>query len=745
MAVTHVERALGAQTLSLETGKLAKQASGAVVVQLGETVVLVAAVEGTARPGADFFPLQVEYRERTYAAGKFPGGYIKRETRPSTKETLTSRLIDRPIRPLFPADYFKEVQIMATVHSADKENDPDILGMIGSSAALHISHMPFSKVVGAVRVGRVDGQFVAFPTHSQMEKSDLDLIVSGTRDAVAMIEGFAREYTEDDMLKAVEFAHTEIIAIIDLIEELRTKAGLGKKPKAPEPEANPLKKIFVTKHAKELTKRKLTKAKLERYAKVKELKETLKETYLGEDAKYTEGQFSQAWSFLEEKVFRDLILDGKRLDGRGFKEIRPLLCEAGVLPRTHGSSIFQRGETQALVAATLGTVSDEQKVETLEGEYSKKFMLDYNFPPFSVGECKPIRGPGRREIGHGMLAERSLKAVLPTTETFPYTIRLVSEILESNGSSSMASVCGGTLALMDAGVPIRRPVAGISVGLVKEGKKALLLTDIQGDEDHYGDMDFKVAGTGVGITGIQMDLKIEGIDLALIKQILDQAKEGRKEILRTMLTTGLGKPRKELKSTAPRLFTVKIDPQKIGLLIGPGGKTIKAIQESTGAKIDIEDDGTVYIAHSEAAGAEMAKSKVEGLVEEVQVGKVYTGKVTGIKEYGAFIEVVPGKDGLCHVSDLAHEYISRAEDVVKVGDIVQVKVVSIDEQNRIKLSRKALLPAPAGGAAPPPTGGNGGGGRGDREDRGDRGGDRGGRGGDRGGRGGDRGGRRDKR
>ncbi|MCX7664286.1 MAG: polyribonucleotide nucleotidyltransferase [Gemmataceae bacterium] len=725
MAVTQVQRTIGAHTLSLQTGKWAKQASGAVVVQLGETLVLVTAVEGTARPGADFFPLQVEYRERTHAAGKFPGGYIKRETRPTTKETLTSRLIDRPLRPLFPADYFNEVQIMATVHSADKENDPDVLGMIGASAALHISSMPFTKVTGSVRVGRVDGQLVVFPTHSQMEKSDLDLVVSGTRDAVAMIEGFAREFTEDDMLKAIEFAHAQIIEIIELIEELRTKAGLGKKPKPPEPEANPLKKIFTTKHAKELTKRKLTKAKLERYAKVKEFKETLKETYLGEDSKYTESQFNQAWSFLEEKVFRDLILDGKRLDGRGFKEIRPLLCEAGVLPRTHGSALFQRGETQALVTATLGTVSDEQKVESLEGEYSKKFMLDYNFPPFSVGECKPIRGPGRREIGHGMLAERSLKAVLPAPEVFPYTIRLVSEILESNGSSSMASVCGGTLALMDAGVPIRRPVAGISIGLVKDGKKAHILTDIQGDEDHYGDMDFKVAGTGVGITGIQLDLKIEGIEIPLIKSILEQAKEGRKEILRTMLTTALGKPRKELKSTAPRLLTLKINPEKIGLLIGPGGKTIKAIQESTGAKIDIEDDGTVYIAHSDAAGAEMAKAKVEALVEEVQVGKVYTGKVTGIKEYGAFIEVVPGKDGLCHVSDLAHEYIARAEDVVNVGDIVQVKVLSIDEQNRIKLSRKALIPAPVGGAAPPAHANSGGGGSrdgGGREDRGGRGG-----------------------
>jgi len=707
---------------------------------MGDTMVLVAAVEGNARDGADFFPLQVEYRERTYSAGKFPGGYIKRETRPTTKETLTSRLIDRPIRPLFPADFFNEVQVMATVFSADQQNDPDILGMIGASAALHISPMPFAKPTGAVRVGRVEGKLIIMPNHTDMENSDLDLIVAGTRDAVSMIEGFARELSEEIICEAVVLAHKEIVRIVELIEELRTKAGLGKKAPPPAAKANPLADILADKYLDELKTRKLTKIKLDRYAKVDELKAKLKTEYLGEGTKYTAQQFGMAWSAMEEKAFRDLALAGTRLDGRQFKEIRPLDCEVGVLPSTHGSAIFQRGETQALVVVTLGTVADEQKMEGLEGMYSKKFMLDYNFPPYSVGECKPIRGPGRREIGHGMLAERSLKAVLPLTAKFPYTIRLVSEILESNGSSSMASVCGGTLALMDAGVPIRQPVAGISIGLVKDGDKFSLFTDIQGDEDHFGDMDFKVAGTPKGITGIQLDLKIEGIGEDIIAAALAQAKEGRIQILKTMLST-LTKPRSELSDKAPRLLTTKISPDKIGLLIGPGGKTIKGIQESTGAKLDVDDDGTVYVAHSDAAGAEAALAKVEALCEEVVVGKTYTGKVASIKDFGAFIEIVPGKDGLLHISEIDHFRVGRVEDVLRMGDVIEVKVIAIDDQNRIKLSRKALIPPPAGGG-----GDEGGGGGGDFNDRpprddrggGDRGGDRGGSGGGGRGRGGPR-------
>ncbi|QVL32119.1 polyribonucleotide nucleotidyltransferase [Telmatocola sphagniphila] len=745
MTVTRVECALGAGTLILETGKLAKQAHGSVVVRYGDTMTLVAAVAGKLDPTRDFFPLTVDYREKPQAAGKFPGGYIKREGRPTTKEILTARLIDRPIRPLFPADYFNEVQVMCQVISADRENDPDILSMIGASAALYASPIPFQKPTGAVRVGRVNGEFVVMPSHHQMEESDLDLIVSGTKEAVAMIEGFSRELSEEVMGDAVMFGHKYIVQICELIEELREKAGMGTKPAVAASPANPLIKEMYDKFAKELRARKLTVAKLERYEKVAALKDEMKKHYFPEGAttppEYSPGQFAQAWALLEEKVFRDIVLDGGRIDGRGFKQIRALHCEVSLLPRTHGSALFTRGETQALVTATLGTAADEQRIEGLEGEYVKKFMLDYNFPPFSVGECKPLRGPGRREIGHGMLAERSLKAVMPLPGKFPYTVRLVSDILESNGSSSMASVCGGTLALMDAGVPIQNPVAGISIGLVKEADKFILFTDIQGDEDHYGDMDFKVAGTQRGITGIQLDLKLEGIGEEIIRAALTQAKDARIEILRTMLVA-LRKPRGEISAYAPRLLQIKINPEKIGLLIGPGGKNIKGIQEATGAKIDIDDDGTVSIAHSDAAGAQAAKARVEALTGEVEIGKVYEGKVISVKDFGAFVEIMPGRDGLVHISELDHAYVGRVDDVLRVGDPVKVICIDIDNQDRVKLSRKALLPAPPpgeGGEAPPPEGG-----RPPREDRGernDRGGGGGGRGGDRGdrgGRGGDR-------
>ncbi|MFO0848035.1 MAG: polyribonucleotide nucleotidyltransferase [Gemmataceae bacterium] len=734
MPVTRVERQLGQSTLVLETGKLAKQAHGAVTATVGGTTVLAAAVGGNPIPGRDFFPLQVEYRERTYAAGKFPGGFIKRETRPSTKETLTSRLIDRPIRPLFPAGYTNEVQIHATVHSADRENDPDVIALSAVSAALHVSSIPFLKPVGGVRVGRVDGQFIVNPTLSQMETSDLDLIVAATRDAVCMIEGFARELPEDVMAEAIEFAHQQILIIIDAIEELREKAGLGQKQLPEAPADDPLVDELHKKYGTEFKKRYLTEGKLARYAALNELKDQIKAAYApaeGEEAKHPPEKVSAAFSALRERLFQEITLTGTRIDGRGLDVIRNLSSEVAVLPRTHGSAVFQRGETQALVVATLGTAQDEQRVEGLQEEYTKKFMLDYNFPPFSVGECKPIRGPGRREIGHGMLAERSLKAVLPPPTKFPYTIRLVSEILESNGSSSMASVCGGTLALMDAGVPIKQPVAGISIGLVMKGDKYVLLTDIQGDEDHYGDMDFKVAGTQNGVTGIQLDIKLDGITHDIIKDALQEARKARRDILKSMLAT-LRAPRKTISENAPRLLTVKINPEKIGLLIGPGGKTIRAIQEETGAKLDVEDDGTVSIAHSEAAGAEAAKAKVEALCAEIKVGTVYNGKVTSIKEFGAFIEISPGRDGLCHISELDNGYVGRVEDVVRVGDRVEVKVIAIDDQDRVKLSRKALLPP-----APPGEGGPDGGDRPPRQDRGDR--------GDRGGdRGRDRGPRRDR-
>jgi polyribonucleotide nucleotidyltransferase len=663
-----------------------------VVVRYGDTVVLVTAVEGEADEGRDFFPLVVDYREKTYAAGKFPGGFIKREGRPTTKEILTSRLIDRPLRPLFPSGYNREVQVMGATLSADRENDPDVLCMIGSSGALHLSHIPFQRPTGAVRIGRIGNELIVMPTHSQLEESDLDLVISGTREAIIMIEGFARELSEENMVQAILFGHQQIIKIVDAIEELRRNAGLEPKTVPAEAAPNPLKEILRQRFYEEFRELKQTSGKHARAEKIAGLRERILDEFLPEqgESAYTPVQVASAFEALEERVVRDLILEGKRIDGRTPKDLRNITCEVGVLPRTHGSAIFARGETQALVTTTLDTTSDEQRVDGLVDEYSKKFMLDYNFPPFSVGECRPIRGPGRREIGHGALAERSLKAVIPNPEKFPYTIRVVSDILESNGSSSMASVCGGTLSLMDAGVPISDPVAGISIGLVKEKDRFILLTDIMGDEDHFGDMDFKVAGTQRGVTGIQLDLKIDGINEEIIRATLEQAREARLQILRKILMTKK-QPSDKLSPYAPRLLVVRINPDKIGLLIGPGGKTIKGIQEATGAKIDIDDDGTVFISHGEAAGAEAARQKVEALTEEVRVGKVYEGRVTSIKDFGAFIEILPGRDGLCHISELDDKYVDKVENVCKVGDKLQVKVIAIDDQDRVKLSRKALL------------------------------------------------------
>ena len=699
MPFCRVETQLGNQTLFLETGKLAKQAHGAVVVGLGETLTLTAVCEGPPIPGRDFFPLMVDYREKTYAAGKFPGGFIKREGRPTTKEILTSRLIDRPIRPLFPSNYINEVQILTSGMSFDRENDPDILCMIGASAALHVSHIPFLKITGSVRVGRVRNELVVMPTASQMEESDLDLIVAGTADAITMIEGFSREMAEDAMAAAILFAHDQIRKIIALIEEFRTKAGLPTKELPPPPPVNPVKELLKQKYYAEFRELKQTAGKLARKDAIKALRERIYDALIPEsgEGEYPPEQVAQAFEWLEEHVVRSLILEGKRIDGRSPKDIRQLTCEAGVLPRVHGSALFTRGETQALVTVVLGTAADEQRVDGLNEEFAKRFMLDYNFPPFSVGECKPIRGPGRREIGHGALAERSLKPVIPGQEKFPYTIRLVSDILESNGSSSMASVCGGTLALMDAGVPISDPVAGISIGLVKETDKFTLLTDIMGDEDHFGDMDFKVAGTIRGITGIQLDLKIDGINAEIIRATLDQAREARREILKAIVLT-LRFPRAETSMHAPRMLRVKINPEKIGLLIGPGGKTIRGIQEQTGAKLDIQEDGTVEIAHASAEGAEQAKLIVESLCEEVKIGKIYQGKVTSVKDFGAFIEIMPGRDGLCHISELDDKFVDRVDAVCKVGDVMKVKVIAIDDQDRVKLSRKAVLREERGGA-----------------------------------------------
>lgn len=773
-----VERQIGKATLSFETGQLAKQSAAAVLARYGDTTVLCAVTTGAPRPGIDFFPLTCDYRERTAAAGKFPGGFIKREGRPTTKETLTSRLIDRPLRPLFPEGFIDEVQVQAMVLASDKVNDSDILAMNAAACACHISPLPFAGPIASVRVGRVNGEFVAFPSNEDLEESDLDLIISGGADEVAMIEGFARELPEEVMASAIMFGHGVIREVIAMQRELYEKV-------------NPTKNSFSVisdqafyeqlrdRYYNEFRIAKQTPGKQARAEAAKVLKERAKAEMIPDPlapGAIPQNIFSLAWGKLTEKVVRDLIISGTRPDGRDMKTIRNIECEVDILPRVHGSAMFQRGETQALVTVTLGTTRDEQKVDGMMEEYSKKFMLDYNFPPFSVGETKPIRGPGRREIGHGMLAERSVKAVMPAPDEFPYTVRVISDILESNGSSSMASVCGATLGLMAAGVPISNPVAGISIGLVREeNDRWVIFTDIIGDEDHYGDMDFKVAGTQNGITGIQLDLKITGINEAIIRAALEQAKEARIEILRKMLMT-IPRPKDDISEWAPRLVRMQIDPEKIGALIGPGGKMIRGIQEQTGTVIEVEDSGIVTIAATNREWADEAKRQVEAVTATVQIGRIYEGKVTSLKDFGAFVEILPGRDGLCHVSELSSGYVNSVYDVLRVGDIMKVLVIDVDDHDRVKLSRRRALEelglpdelavaAVEGGEGSPPREegggfrereGGGGGGYGDRgggdrggggggyRDRGPRGGGGGGRGGPRGGggRGGDRGGRR---
>jgi polyribonucleotide nucleotidyltransferase len=686
-----VERQIGTGILSIETGELAKQAAGSCLVQYGETVVLSAAAVGPPRVG-DFFPLTCDYRERVAAAGKFPGGFLKREGRPTTKETLTARLMDRPIRPQFPDRYFDEIQIQSFVLASDRQNDGDVLAMNGASAALCLSPLPFHGPLGAVRLGYINGQFVPFPTHDALEESDLDLIVSGSREAILMIEGFAREMPESLMQQAISTAHQYIREICDMQDELARQAGTVKAEYV-QPPADGLLDMLRGQFGEELRQAKRTEGKQARAEAVAALKERALAAAIPDpqapDAVKPE-RFQSAWHHLERSVVRDLILAGTRPDGRDNRSLRAISCSVDVLPRVHGSAVFQRGETQALVTLTLGTGRDEQRVDGLVEEYSQKFMLHYYFPSFSVGEVRPIRGPGRREIGHGALAERSVKPVLPNPDDFPYTIRIISDILESNGSSSMASVCGATLGLMAAGVPISNPVAGISIGLVQEGPQWTLLTDIIGDEDHFGDMDFKVAGTQNGITGIQLDLKTHGISEEIVQAALGQAREARIEILRKMLTT-ISRPRPEISPWAPRLLRTSIDPEKIGLLIGPGGKTIRAIQEATGASIDVEDDGTVTVACTTMDGANAAMQRIEALTASVEVGRIYEGRVASIKEFGAFIEIIPGKDGLCHISELAEGYVPSVGEFCKVGDEMQVKVIAIDDQDRVKLSRKAAL------------------------------------------------------
>ena len=694
--MTHhsVELEVGGRILRIETGKMARQASGSAVVRCGDTLVLVAAVAQEIVKDLGFFPLTIDYRERTSAAGKFPGGFFKREGRPTTKEIITMRLIDRPVRPLFP-EYWKthEVQIQATVLAADQEVDPDICAMVGASAALAVSDIPFQGPLGAVRIGRIGGQLVVNPSSSQQVESDLDLVVAGTAEALTMVEAGAKEVPESVVLDALDLAHAEIRRICAAQKELAAKVGVEKLPIPKAPEG--YEELFAAadrKYFTEMRQRIQSPNKKERRKSMKEIK-TLYKTYFGPnpdtgEAKYTDAVIALVWENLEYKVLRDIVVkDHVRVDGRKMEEIRPIEAEVNVLPRNHGSSLFTRGETQALVSVTLGTTRDEQKIDGLHEAYSKAFMLHYNFPPFSVGECRPIRGPGRREIGHGMLAERALEAVLPAGWPFPYPIRIVSDILESNGSSSMATVCGGTLALMDAAVPLKAPVAGIAMGLVKEGDEVRILSDILGDEDHLGDMDFKVAGTEKGMTSMQMDCKIAGVGRDIMARALDQAKRGRMHIL-VQMAKAIAKPRKEISIFAPSAYKIQIDPSKIGLIVGTGGRTIKAIQAETGAQIEIEDTGFVSIYCIEKAGAEAAKRRIESMTEEPEIGRIYQGTVTGIKPFGAFVEFLPGQEGMVHVSELADGFVNNVRDVVKEGDPVYVKVLSVD-RDRIRLSKKA--------------------------------------------------------
>ena len=687
MQGNNLKAKFGRNDLILETGRIAKQANGSVTVSFGGTVVLVTAcMSRDIKEGRDFFPLTVEYQEKTYAAGRIPGGFFKREGRPSENEILTARLIDRPIRPLFPKGFLNEVQVMAIVLSSDGENDSDILALNGASTALLISDIPFYGPLGACRVARVNGEFILNPTYAESESADLDVVVAANKKGVVMLESRAKEISEEDYLSAVKFAYENIQGIIALQEEFARKFG---KPKA-EVKIKVLDPALIQK-VKEFSVERLKKVykldkKEEREEEVgilaKELEEKLtQEGFSAEDVKAALHEVEQ------EEIRNKILNEGVRLDGRGFKDIRPITCEVSVLPRTHGSSLFTRGQTQSLAVTTLGTGEDEQMIEALEGQKYKSFMLHYTCPPFSVGETGPVRGPGRREIGHGALAERALLAVMPTKEKFPYTIRVVSEILESNGSSSMASVCAATLSLMDAGVPIRDAVGGVALGLVKEGDKVRILTDIAGLEDHFGDMDFKVAGTKVGVTAVQLDLKTDGISLDLLRQCIEQSKEGRMFILGKM-ATALTQPRQELSSYAPRIEVLKINTEKIGGLIGPGGKTIKAIIAATGASIDIQDDGTVLVGSTDAAKSQDAIRMIKAITEDVEVGRIYNAKVKRITNFGAFCEIAPGKDGLVHVSELSDKFVKSVEEVLKVGDEIKVKVVGIDELGRINLSKK---------------------------------------------------------
>jgi polyribonucleotide nucleotidyltransferase len=693
-----VSKIIGSTDLIIETGKLAKLADGSVTVRSGDSIILVTAVSATAvKEGQDFFPLTVDYREKAAAAGKFPGGYFKREGRPTEKETLTSRMTDRPLRPLFPKGYFYDTQIISILLSADGENDPDILSINGASAALCVSDIPFAGPIGAVRVGRIDGEFIANPTHTQRQSSDLDLVYVGSWDDVIMIEGAADEIPEDDFVRALEFAHPFVRQIIEMQRELTSVAGKPKREVDLLQVRDDLLEIAYQVAGDRIEAALYTPGKVARGKAVGALRKEVETTILAKYPDATPFEISQAFDYLQKKAFRISILDRQtRCDGRSLRDLRPLTAEVGLVPRSHGSALFARGETQALALATLASGEEAQAIDGYTGgEQSKRFILHYNFPPFSVGETGRFGAASRREIGHGALAERSIEPVIPPESQFPYAIRVTSEVMESNGSTSMATVCSGVMALMDAGVPIRKPVGGISVGLVTEFEGAQLkryttLTDIIGSEDHFGDMDFKLCGTKDGVTGFQLDLKLPGLSHKIMTEAIYEARDARMKVLDVM-AEAIQAPRTELSQYAPRIETVKIHPDKIGLLIGPGGKTIKGIVAETGAEINIDDDGSVHIYSASRDSLNRAKEIITGMTKEIEVGETYHGRVVSIKEFGAFVEVLPGKDGLVHISELADFRVKAVEDVVKIGDLIWVKCIGIDDKGRVKLSRKAAM------------------------------------------------------
>jgi polyribonucleotide nucleotidyltransferase len=683
--------------LTLETGRLAKQADGAVLVRHGDTVVLVTVVADRTLSDRDFQPIFVEYREKLYAAGRIPGGFFKREGRPGEKETLSARLIDRPLRPLFPKEFMYETQIVAQVLSYDGQNQPDVLGIVGASAALAVSDIPFPDLISGVRVGKIDGTFVVNPQVGQMEKSEMDIIVAGTDAAVIMVEGGANEVSEDDMIRAFSVGHEEIKRLNGLQRELVRQAGPKEKRAVPEAKVvGELDSAVEAKYAESIRRTLKIKGKIERKNALDAVLDDARAAF-AEAYPDHEGYVARRIEEIEKREMRRMILDDRvRVDGRSWDEIRNITCEVGVLPRTHGSALFTRGETQSLVALTLGTGQDEQMLDTIEGESWKRYMLHYNFPSFSVGEVGPFRGPGRREIGHGALAERALKPMIPSEEDFPYTVRIVSDILESNGSSSMATVCGGSLALMDAGVPVKKAVAGIAMGLVVENGQAAVLSDIMGMEDHLGDMDFKVTGTETGITAFQMDVKVTGVPEEILHRALEQARRGRRHILEVMNRT-MAKPRDEISPFAPKITMIKIPVDKIREIIGPGGKVIRGIQDESGATIEVEDDGTVKIAAVDKRSSDIALKRIEEITAEPEIGRIYEGVVRSIVNFGAFVEILPGRDGLLHISEIAHHRIEKVEDVFKVGDVVRVKVVDVNGDGKIRLSKKALEEAPPHG------------------------------------------------